>query len=109
MMRGITSDSIEQHADAAHMLIEAADGKEALDVLYSQDVDLILLDWQMPHMDGLQFVQEIRGQGITTPVVMITAVTDPLKIIEAGEAGVNAYIEKPITHFNLWKAIKKYF
>ncbi len=71
-------------------------------------VDLIFLDWNMPVLDGLSFVTKIRASGNSTPIVMITSVTDEDRILEAGRAGVNSYIEKPIRGNDLWEQVKEF-
>ena len=62
----------------------------------------------MPVLDGLSFVKRVRSDGIGTPIVMITSVTDEDKILEAGKAGVNTYIEKPVRGNQLWEQIKEF-
>ncbi len=80
-------------------ILEAGDGKEALDVLANHDVDLIITDWNMPVMDGLTFVKKIRTDSKydDTPIIMVTTEAAKEDIITALKAGVNNYIVKPFT------------
>jgi two-component system chemotaxis response regulator CheY len=74
---------------------EAGDGAEALGKV--DGVGLILTDWNMPVMDGLTFVKEVRGKGITTPIIMVTTEGAKNEVLEALKNGVNDYIVKPFT------------
>ncbi len=79
-------------------VLEAGDGREALDRLKTEgSADLVLVDWNMPVMDGLDFVTELRrtGQFDRVRVVMITTESEATKVARAMSAGVNAYIRKP--------------
>ena len=109
MMRGIVMGAIQENApNTGHEFFEAADGQEALELLNSKTIDLVLLDWNMPRLDGLAFVKQVREDGYKSPIIMITAVTDQDKILEAGSAGVNSYLEKPVRGPELWAQIKRY-
>ena len=76
---------------------EAADGKEALSACQSRMPDAILLDWNMPVMDGLAFLKALRAsQGGGTPVVLFCTTENDMKhITDALAAGANEYIMKP--------------
>ncbi len=76
---------------------EACNGQDALSKLGSFKPDLILLDWNMPNMDGLTFLKHYRGQGNTTPIIMVTTESDKPRVVEAIKAGVNGYVIKPFT------------
>ncbi|AEA33334.1 response regulator [Hippea maritima] len=80
-------------------ILEAENGKEALDILASNDVDLIITDWNMPVMDGLTFVKKIRSDHKydDIPIIMVTTEAAKEDIITALKAGVNNYIVKPFT------------
>lgn len=79
-------------------VLEAEDGQDALRVVREQGpVDAVLLDWNMPVMDGLSFLKALRADcSIPQPkVVMCTTENDMQRIIEAIQAGANEYIMKP--------------
>ena len=78
-------------------VLEAADGSEALDTCKNQFPDGVLLDWNMPVMDGLEFLQALRAlPGGNGPIVVFcTTENDMDHIQKAIEAGANEYIMKP--------------
>lgn len=59
--------------------------------------DLVLSDWRMEEMDGLEFVRQARASGVSTPIIMMTGYGDDVVREQAREAGVDAFLEKPIT------------
>jgi two-component system chemotaxis response regulator CheY len=75
--------------------VEAADGVEALKCMETKSFDLILVDWNMPNMDGLTLVKHIRLTNKTVPLIMVTTEAEKSRIIEAIKAGVNNYVVKP--------------
>ena len=79
--------------------IEASNGREALDLLREQPVDLLVTDVQMPEMDGIELVREVRGQkGLRgLPILIITAKGEEAARGEGMRLGANAYILKPIS------------
>jgi two-component system, chemotaxis family, chemotaxis protein CheY len=87
--------------DIGFEVLEAENGREALEVMEGQSaaVSLILLDWDMPEMNGLQLLKCLRQAPdfSSTVVVMVTARTDLDHIGEALDAGANEYIMKPFT------------
>jgi two-component system, chemotaxis family, chemotaxis protein CheY len=78
-------------------VVEAADGKEAMDQCASSMPDAVLLDWNMPVMDGLEFLVALRqSEGGTEPIVVFcTTENDMSHITKAISAGANEYIMKP--------------
>ena len=84
---------------------QAANGKEALAQIHAQDqggsapVELFLVDWNMPEMNGLEFVQHVRAepQFNSIPIVMVTTETEIDQMSAALEAGANEYVIKPFT------------
>jgi len=76
----------------------AADGREALECIASDPPDLVLLDWNMPGLSGIELLQAIRAthRAESLPVIMCTARTDSRDVQEALAAGANDFITKPI-------------
>jgi two-component system chemotaxis response regulator CheY len=88
---------------------EAEDGKIALAKLKQESYDLVLLDWNMPRMTGLELLRAIRSDDALrdTPVVMITAEGRKEDVIEAVKAGVDNFIVKPFTAETLEQKLNK--
>ena len=80
-------------------IIEAEDGSAALDVLKRTRVDLIVSDWNMPRMTGLELLKEVRSTDSIKdiPFLMLTAESQKENIVEAVKARVSNYIVKPFT------------
>ena len=79
---------------------EAENGAEALEIVREHpDLDVILLDWNMPVMDGLSFLKTLREKPLDKQpvVVMCTTEADMSRIVEAMQAGADEYIMKPFT------------
>jgi len=78
--------------------IEAGNGKEALQLLQNQPVHLILLDWNMPQLSGLDFLKQVRAmdQHKDLPIIMVTSESAKYNVIEALKAGATDYIVKPV-------------
>jgi len=74
---------------------QAADGKEAVEATNATDYDLVLMDWNMPNMLGIEALKAIRANGKTVPIVMVTTEAEKGRVIEALKAGANNYIIKP--------------
>ena len=95
-IRNIQKNVLSQlgHTD----ILEAGDGIEALGVLEKESgnpPNLILIDWNMPNMDGITLVRKIRETDKTTPLIMCTTEAQKDRVIEAIKAGVNNYVVKP--------------
>jgi two-component system chemotaxis response regulator CheY len=77
---------------------EAPDGKQALQVFSQEpDIQFILCDWNMPEMNGFDFLLALRKINKTVPFVMVTTESEKAKIVQAIQAGVSNYILKPFT------------
>jgi two-component system chemotaxis response regulator CheY len=78
----------------------AEDGRQALDRLSTMATsDLVLVDWNMPEMDGIAFIRAVRAQAhyAALPLIMVTTNADISHVAEALDAGANEYIMKPFT------------
>ena len=85
---------------------EAGDGQDALSKVDAFKPDMILLDWNMPVMDGITFVKQYRAKNKTTPIIMVTTEAEKTRVMEAIQAGVNNYAVKPFTPESLTKIIQ---
>lgn len=84
------------------------DGKEAMDAVASNSFDLILMDIQMPNVDGLTATKNIRHAGVTTPIVALSAGAMTSDVNKALEAGCSMHVSKPFTQEALYGALVKY-
>ncbi|AUY23563.1 MAG: chemotaxis response regulator CheY [Mixta calida] len=94
-----------------HNVEEAEDGSDALAKLQAAPVDFVISDWNMPNMDGLQLLNEIRKDErfSTLPVLMVTAEAKKENIIAAAQAGASGYVVKPFTAATLEEKLSKIF
>ena len=95
-MRRIVANALKSLGYSS--LVEAGDGNEALE-RWDESIDLIITDWNMPNMGGLELVTELRKRPDTasTAILMVTTRSVKEDIIQAVQAGVNSYIVKPFT------------
>jgi two-component system chemotaxis response regulator CheY len=89
-------------------VLDAKDGLEALRVLENETIDLVMTDWNMPNMDGLTLLQEIRKQTKELPVIMITTEAEKGRVVAAIQAGVSDYLAKPFTPEQLKQKVEKW-
>jgi two-component system chemotaxis response regulator CheY len=90
---------------------EAGDGIQALEALRANSVQLILCDINMPRMDGLQLLKEVRNspQWRDVPMVLITTEGGESKVTEAVQLGASAYIRKPFTPDQIKEKLARFF
>lgn len=86
-------------------IVMAEDGDSALDIFFRQKFDLVLLDWQMPRMEGIDVLKEIRKVDKHTPVIMATGNSSIDQIVEAFDAGASNFIPKPFVPDDLLEKI----
>ena len=99
VMRKIVERSLRQAGLEPMVVLEAGNGIDGLEVLRNQSVHLILSDINMPSMDGLEFLRQIRAQNLAprVPVVMITTESSEEHVKQAILSGAQGYIRKPFT------------
>jgi two-component system chemotaxis response regulator CheY len=99
VMRKIVERSLRQAGLDTLVVFEAGSGIDGLELLKVEHVDLILSDINMPSMDGLEFLRQIRAQNLApgVPVVMITTESSEEHVKQAILAGAQGYIRKPFT------------
>ena len=92
---------------------EADDGLTALPMLKTGKYDLLVTDWNMPGMQGIDLLKAVRADDDDSlksiPVLMVTAEQKKEQIVEAAQAGVNGYIVKPFTALILKEKLEKIF
>ncbi|MDF1568170.1 MAG: response regulator [Spirochaetaceae bacterium] len=110
VMRRIHKNTLLEQKIPEASLLEASDGVEAMKIAIAEEINLFLVDWNMPNLDGLSFVKKIREMGnyAQTPIIMITSEAAKYNVIEAIQAGVTNYVVKPIRGNILWEKISPY-
>jgi two-component system chemotaxis response regulator CheY len=90
-------------------ILEAEDGDAAVTILKTQKVDIIISDWNMPKMTGLELLKWVRSNEKTAamPFLMVTAESQKENIIEAVKAKVSNYVVKPFTAATLAEKLEK--
>ena len=84
----------------------AIDGQEAIDAVSRSDFDLLLIDWSMPNVQGIDAIKEIRSRGKTMPIIVISSQYNEDLVQEALASGANDYIAKPFRVDMLLQRIK---
>jgi len=104
-MRALIKKTIRLSGFQVKNFYEASNGKEGLEILSKNWIDLVLIDINMPEMNGIEFLKNIKSNELhkNIPVVMITTEGSDLKVEEAFSYGAGGYIKKPFTP----EAIKK--
>ena len=104
-IRNIQKNVLKQlgHTD----VVEAEDGVQALAKFHEETPDLMLVDWNMPNMDGITLVRKIREINQTVPLIMCTTEAEKTRVLEAIKAGVNNYVVKPFTVESLGEKINQ--
>jgi len=87
---------------------EAEDGVQALESFKRGTFDIVLSDWNMPNMDGLQLLKEIRLLNKEIPVIMITTEAERARVVTAIQAGVSDYLVKPFTPDSLKSKLERW-
>jgi two-component system, chemotaxis family, chemotaxis protein CheY len=96
-------------ATAGHQVVEASNGAEALEVIKSRNFNLIISDINMPVMDGLTFIKQVRVIGAYKfiPILVLTTEMDPTKKKIAKDAGATGWLVKPFDPEQLLATIRK--
>lgn len=89
--------------------LEACNGEEAFELLVKGGVDLLLLDWNIPKLNGIDLVRKLREdlRFLNLPIVMITSEAAKYSVIEAVKAGVNDYLVKPVSERSLLEKLER--
>ncbi len=110
IMRGIIRRMLLKEF-GTNNIFEAEDGITAWQILSSEKIDLVLCDWNMPNMTGLDLLEKVRSHKdfSKVPFIMITAEGKKENVIEATKKGVSGYIIKPFTAKDLRKKLSPIF
>jgi two-component system chemotaxis response regulator CheY len=88
---------------------EASNGQEAIEAFAKpHNIGLVLMDWNMPTMTGIEAVKKMRAGNIKVPVVMVTTEAEKEKVIEAIKAGANDYLIKPFNPKDIQTKLEKF-
>ena len=82
---------------AGHTIVESGDGQEALDIALKQPFDVLIIDWMLPHVSGIEIVQKLRTQHVDSVMIMLTARDDETDILYAFDQGADDYVTKPFS------------
>jgi two-component system chemotaxis response regulator CheY len=98
-MRAVIRKTIEISGFSVGEYLDAADGREALEMLKNHWVDLVLTDYNMPEMNGLELIKEMKGNELLSaiPIVVITTEGSEQMMQQFLEKGAAGYIQKPFT------------
>ncbi|HTH14913.1 MAG TPA: response regulator [Spirochaetia bacterium] len=109
IMRNIVKNTLKALHYPDDVFVEAPDGVQAWEVLEAQDISLLLLDWNMPNLNGLDLVKRLRANAKyqSLPIVMVTSEAAKYNVIEAVKAGVSDYLVKPVTEKGLEEKIRR--
>jgi len=88
---------------------EASDGLEAYEAVQKNpDIDLILMDWNMPSLNGVDAVKKIRTTNPNVPIIMVTTEAEQHRVVEAIKSGANDYLVKPFSPKDIKSKLEKY-
>ncbi len=89
-------------------VVEAGRGDEAVGLIFEETFDLLVLDWYMPGLGGMEIVRAIRAVGRDVPIIMVTGEKHQGLVLEAIQGGVSDYLVKPFDHATLLAKLAKY-
>ena len=94
---------------AGYDVIEAVDGADALTILKSRPVDMVISDINMPNLDGIQLTRQLRTLPafLRTPIILLTTESDPAKKAEGRAAGATGWMVKPFNQEQLLALVAK--
>ncbi len=84
-------------ADEGYSAVLVEDGEEAVEIISKNDFDVLLLDWRMPKLTGLEVCKRLRKIGYNKPIILLTALSDVKNKVEALNYGADDYITKPFS------------
>ena len=107
-MRRIVLRTLRQAGFEGHDFGEAANGKIALDMIRQSPPDLVLADWNMPEMSGIELLRAMREEGITVPLGFVTSESTEVMRSDAKSAGASFLVAKPFTPDDMKREVAQY-
>ncbi len=110
IMRNILINILKETKVDSGDIFDAPEGKAALEILNLEKIDLLLVDWNMPELNGLDLVKIVRKMDKyqNLPIIMVTSEAARYNVVEAIKAGVTDYVTKPINARIIMAKIKDY-
>lgn len=97
------------HGFGAREVLEAEDGAMGIEIFMAQQPDVVILDWEMPILDGLEITKMIRQPATSvnphTPIIMVSGHTEKRRIAEARDAGITEFLAKPVSSKALYDRV----
>ncbi|MEW5924075.1 MAG: response regulator [Candidatus Zixiibacteriota bacterium] len=107
IMRKIMAQAIKKVGNFD--VVEAADGQEGVETLLKDStIELVLMDWNMPVMTGIEALKKIRMNQKSIPVIMVTTEAEKERVLEAIKSGANDYLAKPFGPDDIKAKLKKF-
>lgn len=96
---------------AGYEVMTANDGQQALDLVAQETPDLIVLDWMMPQLNGMETLKRLKANDATAeiPVIMLTAKSNDADVFKGWQSGVDCYLTKPFNPMELLTFVKRIF
>ena len=96
---------------AGYEVLTAADGQQALETVAKEHPDLIVLDWMMPQLNGMETLKRLKANPATAdiPVIMLTAKSQDADVFKGWQSGVDCYLTKPFNPMELLTFVKRIF
>ncbi len=110
IIRKVLKNILKEKNVPESSILDAADGQAALEILNSEDITLLLVDWNMPKLNGLELVKIVRKieKYKNLPIIMVTSEAAKYNVLEAVKAGVSDYIIKPVSGITVSQKLKNY-
>ena len=103
-VRGLLRKILEEKG---YNVSAVATGEEALEEIKKGDFKLITVDIKLPGISGIEFIKRVRTQGLDTPILIISALTNAVPIVEAIKSGANDYLSKPFPSQDLVRKVRE--
>lgn len=109
IMRKVLIRELLKMGFVENLIDQAEDGMQAVKAVTEKQYDLILMDWNMPNMLGIDAVKTMRANGIQTPILMVTTESERTNVVLAIQAGATNYLVKPFNEESFQGKINQVF